>query len=272
MANNLTAKEKKDIFTMWWRSGAVLSSMNPVKLMSQGYSFSINPLINELYKDKPEARLEALRRSNQFFNTHPGALGFILGLNYAMEKEAAKDPDNFDGATITNIKTSLMGPLAGIGDSLFYSAIRVIAASIGIAYAAQGNLLGVFLFALIFGGSFLAVKYYLLVAGYKFGGSFLKDLYEKNLIGSINKAASTIGLLMVGAISANMIRASTKFVFVFGESELAVQGILDMLLPKGLSMLALFIIYKLLKKGHSIVRIVGYVLAVCIVFAYFGIF
>jgi mannose/fructose/N-acetylgalactosamine-specific phosphotransferase system component IID len=268
---SLTPSEKKNLRRIWWRSGVMMGSMNAIKKQGQGYCYSMIPIINELYKDKPLERIDALKRSNQFMNSHACTLGFIQGINYALEKEKA-ETGKIEGGVITNLKTSLMGPLAGVGDSIFFNTIRVIAAGIGISYASQGNILGALIFLLIYGGSFLSLKYYLIRLGYTLGTDYLGELFEKGWIKAISKCASILGLMMVGCMTANLISVSTPLVLKMGGASVKLQSLFDGIMPKGLSLLTLFVVYKLLKKGHSAVKVVFLIIGFCILMAALGVF
>ena len=157
----LTPIEKQNLKKMFWRSGHMWADFTMVKMEGMTYAYAMLPVINEVYKDNPELQTEAFVRNTEFFNTHAAAAGLNLGLSYALERERSQDPEAITGEMITNIKTSLMGPLAAVGDSIFFNCIRVISAGVGMSLASQGNPLGVVLFVGIYGGAFLAVKWYL---------------------------------------------------------------------------------------------------------------
>jgi mannose/fructose/N-acetylgalactosamine-specific phosphotransferase system component IID len=268
---DLTPEEKKNIRTLWWRSGMVMSSTAPHKRQGQGYCFSMIPIINQLYKDDEKGRIDALLRAQEFINTHFCSLGFILGLNYALEKEKV-EKSAVDGDIIRNVKASLMGPLAGIGDSIFFTTIRVIAAGIAISFSNQGSILGMLLFILIYGGSFMLVKYPLVKQGYLLGTNFLEDLFQKGIIKSITKAANILGLLMVGCMSASLINVSTRLTFDISGAKTQLQTLFDGIMPGLLSLGTLLGVWFLLKKKISIVKITFGILFFCIIMAFLGIF
>ena len=91
-----------------------------------------------------------MKRHMEFFNTTPYVVTFPLAISAAMEEKRAENPDNFDTASIVNVKTALMGPMAAIGDTLFHGTLRIVATGIGTTLALQGNPLGALLFLLIF--------------------------------------------------------------------------------------------------------------------------
>lgn len=267
---SLSVQEKKDIFTLFKRSFLINGSMQAIKRQGMGFTYALLPLIDRIYKDDNDARIEAIQRHDVFVNTHASVGTFLLGLSYALEKAKAEG-ENVSGEVITNIKASLMGPLAGIGDSIFHITLRVIGAGIGITFAQQGSILGALIFLLIYGGTFIGIKYPLIVAGYTLGTSYLKDLFEKGLLKSISKSASVLGLSMVGCLAASLIQASTKMVIQVGGAEVAIQSMFDAIVPKLLSMITLYIVYKLIKKKVSIVKIVFGMIVFGIAMSFLGI-
>lgn len=270
MTNNLSVEEKKDLFTLFKRSTLTNGSMQAIKRQGMGFTYALLPLIDKIYKNDNKARIEAIQRHDVFINTHASTGTFLLGLVYALEKSKAEGED-VSGDVITNIKTSLMGPLAGVGDSIFHVTLRVIGAGIGISFAQQGSILGALVFLLIYGGAFQAIKYPLIVAGYTLGTGYLKDLFEKGLLKSISKAASILGLSMVGCLAASLIKASTILVIQVGGAEVALQSMFDAVVPNLLSMATLYVVYRLVRNKVSVVKIVFGMMAFGIVMAFFGI-
>ena len=103
------------------------------RLQSLVFCASMIPAIKKLYSDDKEAQKEALKRHLNFFNTEGTIGSSIQGIAIAMEEEKANGAAISDTA-ITSIKTGLMGPLAGIGDSIIWAGIMplIISISIGV--------------------------------------------------------------------------------------------------------------------------------------------
>ena len=139
---------KSDINRVFWRSFTVNASFNYERQMSQGAQYALSPILQKLYPDKKELG-EALQRHAEFFNTTPMLCPFIFGITAAMEEENATQED-FDPNTINSVKAGLMGPLAGIGDSVFWGTLRPLAGGIACSLALTGNLFAPFLFLLLF--------------------------------------------------------------------------------------------------------------------------
>ncbi len=144
-SNKLTKKELNQVF---WRSFGMEWDWNYERQMNMAYCYCMLPVIKKLYSNK-EDQIAAMQRHLEFFNTTPQLSTLILGISAAMEESNANDP-NFDTESINSVKVSLMGPLAGIGDSFIWGTLRIIATGVGLSLANQGNILGPILFLLIF--------------------------------------------------------------------------------------------------------------------------
>lgn len=271
--NELTPKEKGILKKMYWRSGLVFSTFNQTKMEGNAFCATMAPALEDLYKDDPEEYKKALVRHDQFFNTHAVLFAFIAGLTYALEKQKVESHgEGVNDDTIENIKVALMGPTAGIGDAFFFNTVRVIAAGIAMGLCAQGNILGVIIFLLLYGGSQMIARWYLLKIGYTAGTSFIDKVFSSGLISSLTKAASIVGLGMVGAMVASMVNVPVAWTINIGGAAVVVSDILDGIMPGILSIGLVFLMVRLLKKGVSPIKIVLGVLVLSLLLAFVGIF
>lgn len=269
----LTPIEKQNLRKMFWRSGHMWADFTMVKMEGMTYAYAMLPVINEVYKDNPELQTEAFVRNTEFFNTHAAAAGLNLGLSYALERERSQDPEAITGEMITNIKTSLMGPLAAVGDSIFFNCIRVISAGVGMSLASQGNPLGVVLFVGIYGGAFLAVKWYLLNLGYSLGTEAITAAFKSGIVGWLSDSACCMGLIMVGSLVSSMVSISTPLVIPMGAgAEMVVQDIFDGIMPGILKIGLLFLIMNLVRKKVKPIFIIFGILIVSVIGSFFGVF
>lgn len=264
------ATEKSILRKMFWNSGLVFAGFNQVKMEGNAFTNTMAPVVNEYYKDEEE-RKQALVRHNGFFNTHAVMFALIAGLTYALEKEKMTK-GSVDDDTIESIKISLMGPTAGFGDAFFFNTVRVIAAGICIGFASQGNIIGPLLFVLIYGGGQMIMRYYLLRVGYVSGTSFIDKIFESGLINALTTAASIIGLTMVGAMVATTVNVKLNWIINAGGAEIVVLDVLDKIMPGILSLVLLFALVKLIKKGVKPIYLVCGVMVVSIVLAFFKVF
>ena len=271
MKMNVTPEDKKVLWRLFLRSFFIFMSFNMVKMQGQGFLFTFWPVLGDLYKDDPEGFTEARLRHCAFYNTHACADGFIVGLTYAMEKEKVEKGE-IEAKTISSIKVALMGPFAGIFDSIFFNAIRVIAAGIAIGLSSQGNFLGVILFIIIYGFSFLILRWYMVTWGYAAGVSFIDEMFKSGMMKSVTKAASILGLVIVGGMVAQMVVVPVDWTIYIGDAYLEIMPVFDAILPGILSIALLFGVVGLLRKKVSPVWIVLGILVVSILFGAIGIF
>ena len=189
--------------------------------------FGIGPLLRKIYKDDDEY-VEALNNHYKYFNTMPWLANIVLGATLALEdKEGISSLD-----AVQNIKVSLMGPLAGIGDTLFWTLLPTIMGCIAGCMALEGNPIGVILWLSVIT---------------KVGGKLAR----------ITDAASVLGLTVVGALSATVVTAKTPLAFQMGEVNLAVADLLDKIMPSMISVATVLVLYKLLgKKGMKITTLI----------------
>lgn len=262
-------EDKKMLKKVFWRTMTLSSTYNYERMQALGYVYTMIPVINRYYKTDEE-KIEAYKRHYELFNTTPTMGGFITGLSTSMEKEASEDP-NFDKSSINAVKLSLMGPFAGIGDSIFQGSLRIIALGIGIALAAQGSILGAIVHLLLYNVLAHLLRYYGVFAGYNMGSTFIKSASENGLLGQITKGASIVGLMTVGAMTCSMISFQIPAVLNIQGSELVIQDMLDQIFPNLLPLLLTFACYKMLKKnvkpiwimlGMMVVGVIGKVIGI----------
>ena len=254
LTNNLSREDKKMINSICWRSlNAHCSRVGgQARQMAIGFLWQIMPALNRYYKDQPEKKKEALYRHVQFCNVSNAIYPFLAGLVASMEKENS-EVDDFDTSTIVAIKAALMGPLAGIGDSLLFSVVRVIAAGIGISFALQGSILGPILFFLIYNGCTMALRFSLGYVGFISGSSFITNMYQNGTLKILTKCAGILGLIMVGAMTASTVKFTTAIsIPIPGGEAVALQSSLDTLFLGLVPLLLTFGCKKLLDKNVNI--------------------
>lgn len=266
----LSTVEKKTLKKMWWSEFFGGLSFTMTKMQANGFTIIMIPAINEIYKDDPEERKNALRRHNQFYNSHIVMTSFISGLCYALEKEK-KENGSVSSDTIQSIKVSLMGPTAGIGDSFFYNCLRVIAAGVGMGLCSQGNPLGILMFLLIYAAPDVILRWYLLKAGYSAGTSFIDKIFQSGLINCLTKAASILGIIIIGSMIPN-VPVALNWTINIGATSVVILDILNAIMPQILSVSVVLFFTFLIKKRVKATRIVWAILAASILLALIGVF
>lgn len=268
--NTYTDQEKNTLRKMYWNSGLVFAGFNQVKMEGNAFALTMSPALEELYPNEDE-RNKARVRHNNFFNTHAVMFSLIAGITYALEKEKMTK-GNVNDDTIENVKVALMGPTAGIGDAFFFNCIRVIAAGISIGLCADGNVLGTILFVVLYGGSQMLARWYLLRAGYSLGTTFIDSVFESGLMEALTKAASIVGITMIGAMVASMVKVKLAWVITVGDASVAVLDVIDSIMPGLLSIVLLFTLVHFIKKGVKPITLVIAILIISLALAFVGIF
>ena len=156
--------------------------------------------------------------------------------------------DNFDESSISAVKTSLMGPIAGIGDSLIWGTLLTIAVGISTSLASKGSIMGPILFVLIINVPGFLLRYYCLKVGYSSGTKFFATVNQSGLINRITKVACVLGLLVVGSMIAQQVSITTPLMINVSGMETPVQDYFDQIMPCFLPACAFGLMYWLLSK------------------------
>ncbi|QAT23543.1 PTS system mannose/fructose/sorbose family transporter subunit IID [Enterococcus faecium] len=197
MAEERIQLSKKDRVSVWWRSTFLQGSWNYERMQNGGWAFSMIPAIKKLYKTK-EDRAAALERHLEFFNTHPYVASPIIGVTLALEEERANGAP-VDDVTIQGVKVGMMGPLAGIGDPVFWFTVKPILGALAASLAMSGNILGPIIYFLGWNIIRMAFMWYTQEFGYKAGSKITEDL-SGGLLQDITKGASILGMLILGSL------------------------------------------------------------------------
>ena len=188
---------KSDRKKVWWRSQFLQGSWNYERMQNLGWAYSLIPAIKKLYTTK-EDQAAALERHLEFFNTHPYVAAPIMGVTLALEEERANGVE-IDDAAIQGVKIGMMGPLAGIGDPVFWFTVRPILGALGASLAASGNLVGPLLFFFGWNAIRMAFLWYTQEFGYKAGSEITKDM-SGGILKDITKGASILGMFILAVL------------------------------------------------------------------------
>ena len=294
---------KSDRQKVWWRSQFLQGSWNYERMQNLGWAYSLIPAIKKLYTTK-EDQAAALERHLEFFNTHPYVAAPIMGVTLALEEERANGVE-IDDAAIQGVKIGMMGPLAGIGDPVFWFTVRPILGALGASLAASGNLVGPLLFFFGWNAIRMAFLWYTQEFGYKAGSEITKDM-SGGILKDITKGASILGMFILAVLVQRWV--SINFTVNLPGKQLAegayinfpegpvsgaelkgilgqalgglsldkiqpqtLQGQLNSLIPGLMGLLLTFLCMWLLKKKVSPITIILALFAVGIAARYFGI-
>ena len=296
----LTKSDRKKV---WWRSTFLQGSWNYERMQNLGWAYSLIPALKKLYTKK-EDQIAALERHLEFFNTHPYVAAPIMGVTLALEEERANGVE-IDDAAIQGVKIGMMGPLAGIGDPVFWFTVRPILGALGASLAASGNLVGPLLFFFGWNAIRMAFLWYTQEFGYKAGSEITKDM-SGGILKDITKGASILGMFILAVLVQRWV--SINFTVNLPGKQLAegayinfpegavtgselkgilgqalgglsldsvqpqtLQGQLNSLIPGLMGLLLTFLCMWLLKKKVSPITIILALFAVGIAARYFGI-
>ena len=190
----LTSADRKKV---WWRHQFLQGSWNYERMQNGGWCYSMIPAIKKLYPAK-EDQVAALKRHLEFYNTHPYVSSPVIGVTLALEEERANGAP-VDDAAIQGVKVGMMGPLAGVGDPVFWFTVRPILGALGASLALGGSILGPILFFVAWNVIRMAFEWYTQEFGYKVGSSIAKDL-GGGMMGKITEGASILGMFIIGAL------------------------------------------------------------------------
>ena len=196
MADKITLS-KKDRMDVCWRHQFLQGSWNYERMQNGGWCYSIIPAIKKLYS-KEEDRAAALKRHLEFYNTHPYVSAPVMGVTLALEEERANGMP-VDDQTVQGVKVGMMGPLAGVGDPVFWFTVRPILGALGASLALSGSIVGPLLFFVVWNLVRIAFLWYTQEFGYKVGTSIANDM-SGGLLGKVTEGASILGMFIIGAL------------------------------------------------------------------------
>lgn len=275
---NTTVESKitnRDLLNAWWRWMRVVEV--PVSFdRMQGISFfyTVYKIMRKIYKDDPEEMDRVMKRHSQLFNSEAAWGSVIHGIVISLEEQKAEGNEEVTDEMIDSIKIGLMGPLAGIGDSVTQGIVMTISLAVFIPFAIDGgSYLAAFLPSIIYLIYTHGWSWYLFKNGYSRGRSSITNLLSSGRVSQVIDIASILGLFMIGGLSAEYVNFETALSFT---SEAAgtvdFQTILDGILPNMLPfILVLGIYYYILKNGNKYLRVVIYLMLFAIALTLIGV-
>ena len=265
-----TILTKKDLKRTFLRSFFSMTSINYERYTSLGFCYAMLPSLKKLYKNEDELK-EALDRHNEFFNCHPYTSNVVLGVSLALEEQRSQGKP-ITQETIVSTKAALMGPLSGIGDSVFKATFMTVFAAIGAGLALDGNILGPIVF--IIPNVLLNVfsRYYFVTYGYKFGVNLIKKMKESDVLSKFVQGATIVGLMVIGAMIFNFVKINMDGEWNFGGKDIVLQELLDSILPGLLPLtFTLLFLLALIKNKKAIYWLILSCFAIGLVGSFFGI-
>ncbi|MCI1985035.1 MAG: PTS system mannose/fructose/sorbose family transporter subunit IID [Lactobacillus sp.] len=259
----LTKHDINKTWFRWWLMAEVSNNFERMQGLSWGAA--ISPVLKKLYKD-PKDFKAALKRNIIFFNTEAIWGGLILGSTVALEEQKAKSPE-MDADLVTSYKTGLMGPVAGLGDTIDWSTIYTLILAAASAIAAKGSWLAAVM-VMVAGVLMYMEGLFFTRIGYTQGRKSIMSILKSGMINQALEFANILALMMIGSMTASLVTLK----LTIKTQSVNVQKILDNAFPGILVLLAFFGIYWAMKKKKiSAPIMIVIVMALCIVGAFFNI-
>lgn len=220
---------RKDLWKVYLANFTLMASWSYERMEGLGFACAISPILKKVHGDDQEALAAALTRHMEFFNTCPNyGATVILGIVSALEEKKA------NGEMITGIKTGMMGPLAGIGDSMMFAILGPLLFSIPASMALANNvsqaimmLVAVEVIFVLFNA---ILKWKLVCLGYDKGLQLANGTEDK--MEKVTFGAGILGLIVVGALVSSIVNVTTPLAWKFGEYEFVLQTVLNSAFPK----------------------------------------
>ncbi len=242
MASNILTK--KDFFNTTLRAFFLQNGFNYSNYQGTGYANVIYPALKKIYKDNPEKLKEVLLDNVEMYNTNPHFVPFVTNIQLVMLENDVATED------VRNMKMALMGPLAGIGDSLSQFLLAPLFSTICATLAMNGQISGPVLFLLGLNGILLTIKILTGMYGHKLGTSIIEKLSAQ--MSKLTNAASIVGVMVISGLVTNHVKIGVPFKYVqkIGDKEQVVQlqKMIDGIAPALLPVLYTGLMYYLLKK------------------------
>lgn len=265
----LTKKDINNAWRTWWLYAEVQS--NNVVFQGLSHMLSLMDSLRKLYPDDDDYR-EALKRNSQFYNTE-GTIGAVVnGMTLSMEEERATG-ENVPDEVMYSMRTALMGPMAGIGDSLVWGTCKTISLSIATTFALSGNLLAVPV-ALMFPLVTYFIGCWLYGLGYDLGRTAVMNMLKSGIMDKIIMACGMLGLMVMGALSAENValEIATEFTLENAADPISIQGMIDAVAPGLLPLAVIGLVYLYLKKhNNKYGLLILAIIALSIAASFFGI-
>lgn len=239
---------KKDATKAWLKWIAFSNcNYNYERLMASALLTSFSHVPDRLYPNDKEKRVEFMKRQMEFYNTEPHFGCIINGLVLSMEEEKANNPE-MPAEAITAVKTGLMGPLAGIGDTVWQATITPILLAICMPMATSGNPFGALLYAVLMYAVMVPISHVMFFTGYNKGKEGVESLMSSGQMKRLISTASIMGSIVLGCLANSFVSLKSYCQIPVGQGALDLQATLDSIMlgvvPLGVTLFAWYLLKK----------------------------
>lgn len=270
--NSVPQITKGDLRKSFWLWNSMAQAMYSFERMqASGFVSAMIPIMKRLYPNNKTARDEMAIRHMEFFNTEIWMIGgVIVGITISMEEERAKGVP-IHGEDISAVKTSLMGPLAGIGDTLRQGTLIPIIGSIAISFGLVGNFLGPILYMILTLCINYSINWFLFSMGYKKGKEGIAELFASGKLEKMMTLATTVGAIAIGGLAATTVKVVSSLEFHLGSNKLVMQSLLDKILLNIVPFtIVMFAFWLITKKKLSATKVLLILIVLSILFVLIG--
>lgn len=245
-----SALSNKELFRTYLRLYITNEMSNSYeRLQATNFCITMAPHLKKWYAHNKAEYIASLERHMQFYNTESTIGSVICGIVLSMEEKKAKG-ENIPAEVITGIKTGLMGPMAGIGDSLIRATLKSTILALACSFALNGNVIAGFI-PLLYPTIMIVLGYYMLKLGYDVGREAIMKIMKSGVFINILSATGIMGMFMMGALSSSYVKVTTPLEFQLqnAANPIVIQNLLDGIVPGILPLAAVFGVYTYLSKG-----------------------
>lgn len=264
---------ERDLLQSYWLWNCMTqATYSYERLQAPGFLSAMAPAINRLYADDEAERKAAIQRHMEFFNTEPWLTGpLVVGITLSMEEEKANGLP-IQSEDISGVKTGLMGPMAGIGDTLRQGTLIPIIGSIAITIGLTGNFMAPIFYMIVTLAINYGISYNLFKRAYQTGKEGISEIFQSGQLEKFMTFATLVGAITIGGLAATTVKVASSAVIHLGDNQLAIQKILDNIVVNLLPLGIVFFTLYLLNKKISSSKILLILIAVGIVGVLIGIF
>lgn len=204
----LSKKALSKSFHNWYYGN--LTCFSQEHMQTFGYLVSMLPLIQDLYPNDKEMQAKAMKTYTAFFNTEPQLGTVIVGMTAGLEEARANGQEDVDDETINGLRAGLMGPIAGIGDSLVVGTVIPILLGVAMGMSGGGSPLGAIFYIIAWNlFAYFGMKY-LYKTGYELGGKAV-DFLVGAQGEALRESITMLGGIVIGAVAASWVNVTTSF-------------------------------------------------------------
>ncbi|MBX8938649.1 MULTISPECIES: PTS system mannose/fructose/sorbose family transporter subunit IID [Enterococcus] len=264
---------RKELLKNWALTYSSETAYNYERLQALGQANAMVPVIRKLYPEDKERQVKELKKYFVFYNTEPSFIGTMIpGVAAAMEEQRANGAEDITDETINSLRTGLMGPIAGIGDTVSQGIVYPILAGIACSLAIDGSYVGPIFFEIAYKICLIGFGWNMYRLGYQKGKSFILTMLREGTIARLTEIFSMVGLMVVGCMTASRVNIEIPMILnikgvKLGIQEQVIDALMPGLVPLGITML----VYWLVRKKVNINLIILIIFVLGISLSYLGV-